>query len=49
MISLDQHYPADTLAGFLLGPLVVGATVIGFGHVLGRDDPAPRPEPAADH
>lgn len=39
-IALGAHYPADALAGFLLGPLVVSAAVFGTYRVFGRDDNA---------
>ena len=38
MIALRLHYPADTFAGVLLGPLAVCATVVGTYRLFGRDD-----------
>jgi membrane-associated phospholipid phosphatase len=38
MIALRNHYPADTIAGYLLGVLVVSGTVLGTYKVFGRDE-----------
>jgi membrane-associated phospholipid phosphatase len=38
MIALELHYPADTIAGFILGILTVCATVLGTYKVFGRDE-----------
>ena len=37
MVALELHYPADTVAGFILGVLTVCAAVLGTYRVFGRD------------
>ena len=46
MLSLELHYPADEMAGFILGVLAVCATVVGTERVFGRDDATKGARPA---